>query len=105
MPIVELDSQIQPVIEKFKGDNFNQKIAHLLGSGVERYLEECEREYLRLEIKYGLGYDQFKEEVKKGKLGDEFSYELENDLMRWEDLIVEKKHWLEQLKTVRKLFK
>lgn len=105
MPVVELDPQIQPIIEKFKGDNFNQKIAHLLGSGLERYLEKCEREILRFEIRYGLGYDQFKEEVKKGKLGDEFSYPLEKELMEWEDLLVEKKHWLDQLRTVKGLFK
>lgn len=105
MPVVELDPQIEPIIEKFEGDSFNQKIAHLLGSELERYLEESEREILRFEIKYGLEYDQFKEEAKKGKLGDEFSYPLEKDLMQWEDLLIEKKHWLYQLRMVKGLFK
>lgn len=105
MPVVELDPQMQSLIEKVRGDNFNQKIAHLLESELEKYLQECEKEILRLEIKYALGWDQFEKEAKKGELGDEFSYDLEKDLMRWEDLLIEKKHWLDQLRVVKGLLK
>ena len=68
---------------------------------LRRYLEECEREMLDLEIKYGLTYDQFKARLERGELGDLFSYPLEQDAMRWDDLVVEKyqmKRIVDQLK-------
>ena len=35
--------------------------------------------------------------LEAGELGDEFGHELEMDAIRWDDLISEKKHWLQQL--------
>lgn len=42
-------------------------------------------------------YKDFRHKLAAGDLGDEFGYELELDAMHWEDLFVEKKHWLQQL--------
>jgi len=53
---------------------------------------------LELEIKYGVSYEEFRGKLAAGELRDEFSYPLEEDAMRWEDLRVEKRHWLDQLK-------
>jgi len=66
-------------------------------------LETYERERLGLEVKYGMGYEDFRRKLEAGDLGDEFSYELELDAMRWEGLIVEKKRWLQQLSQLRDL--
>ena len=70
---------------------------------VRHYLEECKREMLGLEIKHRLGYEEFREKLAVGEPGDEFSYPMEEDAMRWEDLRVEKRHLLDQLKSVEEL--
>jgi len=103
MTAVEIAPQIQTILDKFSGETINQKIAHLLFNEVRRYLEECEREMLDLEIKYGLSYQEFKTQLETGKLGDPFSYPLEQDAMRWDDLIAEKQHWLNHLKAIERL--
>ncbi|HDH10023.1 MAG TPA: hypothetical protein ENF84_03695 [Chloroflexi bacterium] len=100
---IEVAPQIHPILERLKGDTPSQKIAFLISSELRRYLEECEREMLELEIKYGMDYEQFKEKLERGELGDEFSYELEKDAIRWEDLIAEKKHWLDHLRAIERL--
>lgn len=102
---IEIASQIRPVLEQFEGKDLDQKIAHLLSSEIRRYLEECEREMLELEIKYGLDYEEFREKLAQGQLGDEFSYDLEQDAMRWGDLLMEKQHWLNQLRAVEALLR
>jgi len=103
MPVIEIAPQLQSVLEGLGGETLSQKIARLLSSELRRYLEECEREMLELEIKYGLDYQRFKERLESGELGDEFSYPLEKDAMRWEDLTVEKKHWLERVRIIEGL--
>jgi len=80
-----------------------QEDAPLISGRLRRYLEECEREMLELEIKYGLSYEEFRERLAVGELGDESSYPLEEDAMRWDDLRVEERHWLDQLKSVEEL--
>jgi len=65
-----------------------------------RNLGACERDLLALEIKYGLEYEAFMEKLEAGELGDEFTYLLEMDALRWRDLIAEKKHWLQQLNSM-----
>jgi hypothetical protein len=56
---------------------------------------------LELELKYGIEYPEFRQKREEGTLGDEFGYALEMDAMRWDDLIVEKQHWLRQLRIIR----
>ena len=55
------------------------------------------------EGKYGLEYTDFQRRLEAGILGDEFGHALEMDAMRWGDLIAEKKHWLQQLGSLREL--
>jgi hypothetical protein len=68
-----------------------------MGNDIRHHLEACERNLLELEIKYGMDYDAFVEKLEAGELGDEFTYPLETDALRWGDLVAEKKHWLRQL--------
>ena len=98
-----LPPKLQPILDSLAGETPGKKIAHLLMSEIRRRLEACEQERLNLEIKYGLEYDAFKEQLGTGALGDEFAHELEMDAMRWEDLIAEKQHWLQQLQLARDL--
>lgn len=102
MPKLDLSSDIRLILENISGKDLNDKIAHLLASELRRFLSECEQETLQLEIKYGCEYEEFKKRLRTGKLGNEFAYPLEQDAIRWEDLITEKKHWLKQLKAVEK---
>jgi len=52
-----------------------------------------------------MDYQRFKEKLESGELGDEFSYPLEKDAMRWENLTVEKKHWLERVRVIEGLIR
>jgi hypothetical protein len=100
MPVIEIAPQLQTVLEGLGGETLSQKMARLLSNELRGYLEECEKEMLELEIKYGMDYQRFKEKLESGELGDEFSYPLEKDAMRWEDLTAEKKHWLERVRII-----
>jgi hypothetical protein len=99
-----LPPQMQPLLDSLTGETPDQKIAHLFVSEVRCKLEACEQERLDLEIKYGMEYAEFKEQLEAGALGEEFGYELEMDAMRWDDLITEKQHWLQQLRLAKDLF-
>lgn len=59
---------------------------------IERNLEACARDLLELEIKHGMDYETLMDRLEAGELGDEFMYPLEEDILRWSDLIAEKKH-------------
>ena len=61
------------------------------------YLDAIERELQEFQKKYGVNYEQFVVKLERGELGDPFVYELEQDAMRWEDLVDERKMWLKQL--------
>jgi hypothetical protein len=100
---VELSPRVRPVLDSVAGETPDQKIANLLIGEVRHNLEACEQERLALEIKYGLEYDEFKRRLEAGELGDEFEYTLELDALKWNDLIVEKKHWLQQLGLLREI--
>jgi len=99
MAAVEIASQLYPMLDKVEGQTFNQKL-RLLARQTHDHLAECEREMLDLEIKYRADYETFKQKLEAGELGDPFSYELEQDAMRWDDLRAEKQHWLTQLSQV-----
>ncbi len=80
--------------------NLDEKLARLAANELRRYLEDVEHEALEFEIKYGVNYEQSAEKLERGELGDAFAYEREQDAMRWEDLVDEKKMWLEQLRQI-----
>lgn len=101
MMTVELSSRVRPVLDSIAGETPDQKIANLLIGEIRHKLEACEQERLALEIKYGLEYDEFQRRLEAGELGDEFAYSLELDALKWDDLIVEKRHWLQQLSLLR----
>jgi hypothetical protein len=103
MTTIGVMPQIRPILDQLEGETTDQKIARLLFHQLRRYLEECEREMLDLEVKYGLTYDQFQARLERGELGDPFSSPLEQDAMRWDDLTVEKHQWLSYLKSVKSL--
>jgi hypothetical protein len=98
---ITLPHKAQSILETLTGATPDEKIAHLLLDEIRRNLEACEQERLALEVKYGIEYPEFRRQLEAGALGDEFSYELERDAMRWEDLIAEKQHWLQQLRLAR----
>jgi len=60
-------------------------------------LDAVVREIAEFTTKYGMTYDLFAAKLERGELGDPYGYELEQDAMHWEDLVTEKKMWLEQL--------
>lgn len=101
---VDLSPQVGSVLGSITGETLNQKIAYLLQNEVRRNLEACERDQLEFEIKHGLEYETFVEKLEAGELGDEFTYPLETDALRWGDLVAEKKHWLRQLNVLRESF-
>jgi hypothetical protein len=100
---VTLSPQARSMLDNLAGETPNQKIAHLLLRDIRRKLEACEDERLALELKYGMEYAEFKEHLDQGALGEPFDYELEQDAMRWADLLEEKRHWFQQLRLARDL--
>ena len=100
---VKVAPQLELVLARVKGETFDEKLAYLVTNELRRYLEQVERELLEYEIKYGVGYDQFITRLERGELGDPYAYEREQDALRWESLVAEKKLWLEQLRRVEGL--
>ncbi len=98
---IGVSPRVRPILDGITGETPDQKIAHLLRGAIQRNLEMCEHERLELEVKYGLEYEDFRHKLEARGLGDEFGYDLEIDAMRWDDLIVEKKHWLRQLNQLK----
>lgn len=64
---------------------------------LRRRLRGCERGILELETRHGTICDEFRLRLEAGELGDPFSWSLEQDAVRWHDLLDEKEHWLSQL--------
>jgi len=60
-------------------------------AGIKEYLKECDLEILEYETKYGISIDELRKQIETGEIKDEFSYPLEIDIIKWEDLISEKK--------------
>ncbi len=102
MSILTLSSPIKEILEKIGGEPESRAV-RLLISGIKENLKECELEMLELETKYGYPFEIFKDMLASGQLGDEFSYDLERDAMRWEDLLIEKGNWIEMIKKIEKL--
>lgn len=102
MSILTLSSPIKEILEKIGGEPESRAVG-LLISGVKENLKECELEILELEMKYGYPFEIFKDKLTSGQLGDEFSYDMERDAMKWEDLLIEKRNWLEVIKKIENL--
>ena len=103
MAVAEVAPQMRMLLDHIEGETMDQKIGHLLDNELRRRIEACEQEILELEIKYGMMYDQFQTQLHDGGLGDPFSYPLEADAMRWDDLVAEKQQWLSELRTIQDL--
>lgn len=101
--MVTLSPKLQELLDNLAGETPDKKIAHLLLRDIRRNLELCEQERLGLEMKYGMEHGEFQRQLEAGALGDAFSYDLEQDVMRWEDLIAEKRYWLQQVQHIREL--
>lgn len=100
--ILTLSASIKDLLERFGGVPEDRAL-ELLISGIKENLKECELEILELETKYGYPFEVFKNKITSGQLGNEFSYDVEKDAMRWEDLLIEKKNWMEILLKIRSL--
>lgn len=105
MAAIQITPLLEPILNKLEGKTLNEKLTRLIASELRRYLDEVEHESLEYEIKYGVNYEQFTSKLERGELGDTFAYEREQDAMRWESLVTEKKLWLEQLRQVEGLSK
>jgi hypothetical protein len=104
MSILTLSSPIKEILGKIGGEP-ESKALMLLISGIKENLKECELEILAFETKYGHSFEIFKDKLASGQLGDEFSYIMERDAMRWEDLLIEKKSWIEMVRKIENLTK
>jgi hypothetical protein len=105
MAAIQIAPQLEPVLEHLQGKTLDEKLARLIANELRRYLEQVEREALEFEIKYGVDYEQFTTKLERGKFGNPFTYEREQDAMRWESLTAEKRMWLEQLRRVEGIAK
>ena len=88
MAMIELSPPLRETLKKL--GELELDALNIFIRGFKELLKECEEEILDFEIKYGVSFEKFRDMSEKGDLGDPFSYPLERDTMRWEDLIVEK---------------
>ena len=105
MAAIQIAPELQPALDHLQGKTLDEKPARLVGNELRRYLEEVEREALEFEIKYDMDYEQFAAKLERGEFGNPFIYEREQDAIRWESLVAEKKMCLEQLRKVEGLAK
>jgi hypothetical protein len=73
------------------GPDPEREVIKIFNLGLKELLRECEEEIMKLEIKYGMSYEEFKSNLDAEKLGDSFSYQMEKDAMLWDDLMAEKR--------------
>lgn len=100
--LIELSQNLKDIFKGFQGKADDVALS-LLSAGLKEFLKECEEEILELEIKYGMSFEKFKEDLDSGKLGDLHAYPLEKDAMLWEDLVKEKQLRLESLRRLEQL--
>lgn len=100
--LIELSPNLKDIFKGFKGKE-DEVALSLLSAGLREFLKECEDEILELEIKYGMSFEKFKEDLDSGKLGVPHSYPLEKDAMLWEDLVNEKQLRLVSLRRLEQL--
>ncbi len=104
MSILTLSPSAKEIFRQI-GFSPEEKATEFLIAGVKEYLKECELEILEYETKYGCPLDEFKAKIVSGEISDEFSYEIERDIMKWEDLIIEKRNWLDVIRKIETLIK
>ena len=90
MPFIKIEPALKDMIHSLGSDPETEAVK-IFNMGLKEILRKCEEEILKLEIKYGMSYEEFKLELDSGELGDPFSYQLEKDTMLWEDLMAEKR--------------
>jgi len=97
MSLIKVEPELRDIIHSLGPDPETEAVK-IFNMGLKDLLRECEEEIMKLEIKYGISYEEFKSKLDSGELGDPFSYPLEKDAILWEDLIAEK--WL-RLRIIR----
>ena len=90
MPLIKIELALKDIINALGPDPDIEAIK-IFNMGLKELLRECEEEIMKLEIKYGMSYEEFKIKLESGELGDSFSYPLEKDVMLWDDLMGEKR--------------
>ena len=90
MPLIKIEPALKDIINALGPDPDIEAIK-IFNMGLKELLRECEEEIMKLEIKYGMSYEEFKTKLDSGELGDSFSYPLEKDVMLWDDLMDEKR--------------
>jgi hypothetical protein len=101
MPVIELTPTLRDTLKRLGEVEENALLIFV--RGLKELLKECDEEILDFEIRYGSSFDQFNESLNDGRLGDPFSYPLEKDAMKWEDLMMEKKHLLNLVRELEQL--
>jgi hypothetical protein len=99
MPFIKIEPALKDMIHSLGSDPETEAVK-IFNMGLKEILRKCEEEILKLEIKYGMSYEEFKLELDSGELGDPFSYQLEKDTMLWEDLMAEKRIRLKIIRQV-----
>jgi hypothetical protein len=102
MHLIELSPNLKGIFKEL-GVEEEETAIQVMATGLKELLRECEQEILEFEIKYGMPFDRFKEQLDVGMLGDPHSYPLEKDAMVWEDLVKEKQVRLESLRKMERL--
>lgn len=100
--LMELSPSLKSIFEGL-GERSEDEVKRVLNVGLKELLRECEEEILDFEIKYGLPFERFKENLEAGRLGDLHSYPLEKDAMIWEDLVREKQTRLDAIRRLERL--
>ena len=99
MLLIKIEPALKDMICSLGSDPETEAVK-IFNMGLKDILRKCEEEILKLEIKYGMSYEEFKFKLDSEELGDPFSYPLEKDAMLWEDLMAEKRL---RLKIVRQV--
>ncbi len=103
MTILTLSSSAKEIFSHFPSPE--DKAIDFMIAGIKDYLKECELEILEYETKYGFSIDELKSKISSGEIVNEFDYIIEKDIMKWEDLFIEKKSLITALRNLQNLIK
>lgn len=104
MSILTLSPSAKEIFKEFDPSP-EERVTEFLVTGIKESLKECELEILEYETKYGCSFDEVNKKIASGELPEEFSYETEKDMLKWEDLLTEKKMWLSIIRKIETLIK
>jgi len=82
-----------------------EKAIDFLITGIKETLKQCEMDILEYETKYGYSLDEIRGKIASQEIENEFEYSIEKDLMKWEDLAVEKKMLMNAMRKIKGLIK